>query len=98
MSRDPIEERGGLNVYGFVGNGLVNQVDPLGLTVGSVAVTSWFEYRSDFLGWNNRGWYFTAIWEPPTGGDWDKPYKCKPCSKVLWVQVVWELKDRVWPL
>ncbi len=31
-SRDPIGERGGLNLYGFVGNDGVNSVDALGLT------------------------------------------------------------------
>jgi RHS repeat-associated protein len=31
ISRDPIRERGGLNLYGFVGNDPVNNVDPLGL-------------------------------------------------------------------
>ena len=31
-SRDPIEENGGLNLYGFVGNDGVNQWDTLGLT------------------------------------------------------------------
>jgi RHS repeat-associated protein len=31
LSRDPIEERGGVNLYGFVGNDPVNQVDLLGL-------------------------------------------------------------------
>jgi uncharacterized protein RhaS with RHS repeats len=30
-SRDPIEERGGINLYGFVGNDGVNRVDVLGL-------------------------------------------------------------------
>lgn len=33
MSRDPIEESGGVNLYGFVGNDGVNQLDVLGLTV-----------------------------------------------------------------
>jgi len=31
LSKDPIEEFGGLNLYGFVGNDGVNLVDPLGL-------------------------------------------------------------------
>jgi RHS repeat-associated protein len=31
-SRDPIEEEGGINLYGFVGNDGVNQLDILGLT------------------------------------------------------------------
>lgn len=30
-SRDPINERGGVNLYGFVGNGAINWVDILGL-------------------------------------------------------------------
>lgn len=36
MSRDPIEEDGGLNVYAFVGNDPVNQVDPVGLKQGEI--------------------------------------------------------------
>jgi len=31
LNRDPIEERGGLNLYGSLGNDPVNAVDPLGL-------------------------------------------------------------------
>lgn len=31
LSRDPIQERGGLNVYGFVGNDSINLVDAFGL-------------------------------------------------------------------
>jgi len=30
ISRDPIEERGGLNLYGYVGNSPITLVDPLG--------------------------------------------------------------------
>jgi hypothetical protein len=33
-SRDPIEERGGINLYGFVGNDGVNRWDRLGLMFG----------------------------------------------------------------
>ena len=33
LNRDPIEERGGLNLYGFVGNDPVNKWDLLGLTI-----------------------------------------------------------------
>jgi hypothetical protein len=32
LSRDPIEERGGLNLYGFVGNSPVSAIDTLGLS------------------------------------------------------------------
>jgi RHS repeat-associated protein len=31
ISRDPIEERGGTNLYGMVGNDAVNAVDVLGM-------------------------------------------------------------------
>ena len=36
-SRDPIEERGGMNLYGFVGNDGVNGWDYLGMTVAGEA-------------------------------------------------------------
>ena len=32
LSRDPIGEAGGLNLYGYVGNGPTKNIDPLGLT------------------------------------------------------------------
>ena len=32
LSRDPIAEKGGLNLYGYVGNNPFNLIDPLGLT------------------------------------------------------------------
>jgi len=36
MSRDPIQEKGGLNLYGFVKNDGVNSFDSLGLDAGPV--------------------------------------------------------------
>jgi RHS repeat-associated protein len=33
ISRDPIEEKGGVNLYGMAGNDLIDRVDPLGLRV-----------------------------------------------------------------
>jgi hypothetical protein len=40
-SRDPIEERGGVNVYGMLGNGGVNGVDYLGLQDPVTGYDSW---------------------------------------------------------
>jgi len=37
INRDPIEEAGGINLYGFVGNDVVNKIDALGLmSVGNI--------------------------------------------------------------
>ena len=41
-SRDPIEERGGLNLYGFVGNDALNQWDLLGLKIEPFLFISYF--------------------------------------------------------
>jgi len=35
LNRDPIEEDGGINLYSYVGNNPVNEIDPLGLSMGS---------------------------------------------------------------
>jgi RHS repeat-associated protein len=41
LNRDPFGEAGGLNLYGFVGNNPVGNVDPYGLAVGD-----WWDWRS----------------------------------------------------
>ncbi len=44
-SRDPIEERGGINLYGFVGNGPVNWYDYLGFSTVTVTVDRYARTR-----------------------------------------------------
>jgi RHS repeat-associated protein len=41
LNRDPIQEAGGLNLYGYVGNNPINRIDPLGL-----------DFVAMFSGWN----------------------------------------------
>lgn len=36
LSRDPIEEQGGLNIYGFVGNDPAGNIDPFGLNLYAI--------------------------------------------------------------
>lgn len=45
MSRDPITEKGGLNLYGFVGNNPIEQVDPNGLDFGGNGPFFWLYSR-----------------------------------------------------
>ena len=52
LSRDPIKEQGGVNLYGFVGNDSLNSVDPLGedfIAVGTRPLAG-------VLGFVARGW------------------------------------------
>jgi RHS repeat-associated protein len=41
LSRDPIDEQGGLNLYGFVGNNSVGVIDPLGLDYYIYSTKAW---------------------------------------------------------
>jgi len=55
LNRDPIEEEGGINLYAYVFNDPVNEIDPFGLAVGD-----WYDPRTywneGFLeGWSKSG-------------------------------------------
>ena len=57
ISRDPIEERGGLNLYGFCGNDPINKFDYLGLDVrieNTAAVGGWHQKVTVDV-WDNAG-------------------------------------------
>ena len=84
ISRDPIEEEGGLNLYAFCENDPINKVDYLGLAarnlnvpVGTVSVTVWGKVATML----KRGWKIAMIWMPPK--EWEK---CPPCKEAIWTQ------------
>jgi len=54
LSRDPIGEEGGINLYGYVGNSPTNLTDPLGLWYATNPAT-WGvgDYQGANGGWNN---------------------------------------------
>lgn len=53
LSRDPIEEDGGINLYGYVGGDFVNLVDPLGLDFYCELCHGNNSIPSKFLDWYN---------------------------------------------
>jgi hypothetical protein len=54
LNRDPIGERGGINLYGFVGNDGVNYFDFLGLEVTRDAVISYSQLLDNVKKWERR--------------------------------------------
>jgi hypothetical protein len=67
LSRDPIAESGGINLYGYVGNNPVSETDPLGLSPADVArlqtVSSGLIYQMTVDGQRLASW----IWGPAGG-------------------------------
>ena len=50
LSRDPLEEEGGLNLYAFCGNAAVDRVDPHGLAVGILTYLGFPEFQLAQIG------------------------------------------------
>jgi len=77
LSRDPIEEEGGLNLYEMVGNDPINGVDRLGLE------KIFFDSRGTEVGRDRTWWFFstTKFIEDPKGN-------VRYCGKKHWEE--WE--------
>ncbi len=73
ISRDPIEEDGGINLYGYVGNGPLQAVDPLGLDV----------FFNEEFSVGGHGWLSIGSDRPDTGKSYgaypNGPVFGKPC-------------------
>jgi len=82
-SRDPIEEEGGLNVYGFVGNNPILRYDTLGLLFSSCSVISGPAALS------GSDWEL-SLWSPTTAG-LSSPFT----ASIDGVEVTWKLKGEV---
>jgi hypothetical protein len=59
LSRDPIEEEGGINLYGFVANNALNAIDELGLVIvgfyGADISYRWPVPANEWLEWLSSG-------------------------------------------
>jgi RHS repeat-associated protein len=79
LNRDPLQEAGGINLYGYVGNAPVDLIDPLGFSHGNPVTStlpgltgSW--PSSPYVpGWPNYqdGYCFKPAEQKPRHVDWD---------------------------
>jgi RHS repeat-associated protein len=78
LSRDPIEEVGGVSLYLTSKNNFFGNVDIIGTVVGNFQVLHSLPVRKfQFAGWSIR-----FRWSPPH--NWLT--NCAPCKKVVWIQ------------
>ena len=84
LSRDPIEEKGGLNLYGYCANDGINKVDPLGLDGWGMSGPGWsFQYQNgqwvyvpsgSTPGFDLSGAGWRVAWILETGGTYRELY------------------------
>jgi RHS repeat-associated protein len=66
INRDPIREKGGINLYGYVGNDPVNEIDPQGLDAGAAGRDASFwhdESDGSIKGCDGSYLKFGAAWQ-----------------------------------
>jgi RHS repeat-associated protein len=94
-SRDPIEETGGLNLYGFVGNDPVTKLDKFGLKActdcdGKENIQLNCDWTEDLSAdWTRNADYY-SLWDhkiPPRNPEHAKVIWTTPCGdKVKWIE------------
>jgi len=77
ISRDPLGEAGGINLYGYVGNNPISRFDPLGLTWYNPASWDWSQIGGAFSGKFGIGLGVSV--KPKLG-----PLKCKLGADYTW--------------
>ncbi|MEQ1935470.1 MAG: RHS repeat-associated core domain-containing protein, partial [Fimbriimonadaceae bacterium] len=92
LSRDPIEEKGGMNPYCFNCNDGVRRWDYLGLLVGDVDVKK----NAPLVSLFRYGWEIELEWRPPVAWN-DRQNNCIPCRRAVWVQDYKYDIDLIWP-
>jgi RHS repeat-associated protein len=97
LNRDPIEEQGGLNLYGFVGNDAISRIDPFGLTppvdsprwppIPSGPAAPRCPVQEDWSGDNNcMNYACDRPWQkgfPPRMTPGGRPYTCESIKAVM---------------
>lgn len=81
ISRDPIEEQGGVNLYGFVGNDPVSRSDRLGLEIHiktRQVMVPYKQIRAEALEVETGGF---EVW-------WEEDASSEKCDQVILVQVL----------
>ena len=83
LSRDPIEEKGGLNLYAYVRDRPMQEVDPLGLAGARQAFVR--EFFFPFGPQDIRNW-----WKGLKEADWGRPFELLP-------DTAWRLEEENMP-
>jgi uncharacterized protein RhaS with RHS repeats len=69
INRDPIQESGGVNLYGYVGNNPISNTDPLGLDYYVIYIPAFSGFSHQVvIGDNGHGGSYVIEYGPASGG------------------------------